>query len=162
MGELINRDTTLYRKFFKEQARLLGIKVQYRYPIDMDYTLHSQEDPLGYSEPIDLDIIFDASPKLKTLRKLGWVSEDPSDKPYMIQVPWDTPNLRKGCLIILPTPLPTAEGRVFRITDIQMDQIMPDSFYCKSAPYMEKMNALTPKDYKDKSYSFLKVDQDAT
>lgn len=162
MGELIRQDATLYRKLFKEQARLLGVHIQYKYPIDMEYTVHSQEDPKGYSEPIEMDIIFSESPKLTTLRKLGWVSEDPKDKPYLAQLPWDALNLRKGCLVILPVPIPSAESRVFKITDIQMDQIMPDSWYCKLAPKMEKMNTLTPKDYKDKSYTFLKVDQDAT
>lgn len=161
MGELFNKDATIYRKFFKEQAKLLGIKVQYCYPIDMEFTTHSQENPRGYSEPIDLDIIFDQSPKLKTLRKLGWVSEDKSDKPYMIQVPYDTPNLQKGCLIILPSPLPLAGSKVFKITDITVDQILPDSWYCKVAPKFEVMGKIKPEDYKDKSYSYLKVDQDA-
>lgn len=162
MGLLFQNDATIYREFFKEQAKLLGIRVQYRYPIDMEFTVHSQEDPRGYSEPIDMDVIFDQSPKLKTLRKLGWVSEDKSDKPYLVQVPYDTPNLQKGCLIILPSPIPNSEARVFKITDIVVDQILPDSWYCKLAPKLEKMNVLTSKDYEDKSYSFLKVDQDAT
>lgn len=160
MGELFKRDAELYRKFFKEQARLLGIHVQYQYPVDMDYTLHGQEDPKGYSELIELDVIFDQSPKLKTLKKLGWVSEDPSDKPYLVQVPYDTPNLQKGSLIILPAPLPLGESKVFKITDISVDQVLPDSWYCKLAPKFEKMNTLKPKDYQDKPNSFLRIDND--
>lgn len=160
MGELFKRDAEIYRKFFKEQAKLLGVRVQYQYPVDMKFTLHGQEDPLGYSEPVDIDIIFDQSPKLKTLRKLGWVSEDPSDKPYIIQVPYDTPNLQKGSLITLPAPLPLEPSKVFKITEITVDQILPDSWYCKVAPKFDKMNALEPKDYKDKPNSFLKVDND--
>lgn len=160
MGQLFNKDATIYRKFFKEQAKLLGIHVKYRYPIDMKFTTHGQEDPLGYSEPIELDIIFDQSPKLKTLRKLGWVSEDQSDKPYLVQLPYDTPNLQKGSLIILPSPINDDEG-VFKITDITVDQILPDSWYCKVAPKFEKMDAIKKEDYKDKPYSFLKVDNDA-
>lgn len=158
MGQLFQEDALIYREFFKEQAKLLGIQVKYQYPVDMDYTLHGQEDPKGYSEPVDLDIIFDQSPKLKTLKKLGWISEDPSDKPYMIQVPYDTPNLQKGSLIILPSPLPLVPSKVFKITDITVDQILPDSWYCKVAPKFEKKDALKPEDYKDKPYSFLKVD----
>lgn len=161
MGQLFQNDATIYRKFFKEQAKLLGIHVEYKYPIDMKFTVHSQEDPLGYSEPIEMDIIFESSPKLKTLRKLGWVSEDKSDKPYIIQVPYDTPNLQKGSLVILPAPESLSSSRVFKITDITVDQILPDSWYCKVAPKIEKQNALESKDYTDKSYSYLKVDQDA-
>lgn len=161
MGTLFNTDALLYRGFFKEQAKLLGIHVQYRYPIDMKFTTHGQEDPLGYSEPIELDIIFDQSPKLKTLKKLGWVSEDGSDKPYIVQVPYDTPNLQKGCLIDLPVPDPLCKSKTFKITDITVDQILPDSWYCKVAPKFEEMNKLTPNDYTDKSYSYLKIDNHA-
>ena len=161
MGELFKKDAEIYRKFFKEQAKLLGIKVKYRYPIDLKYSLHGQYDPLGYSEPIELDVIFDQSPKLKTLRKLGWVSEDPNDKPYIIQVPYDTPNLQRDCLFELPSPDPLTGKDVFRVTEINVDQILPDSWYCKLAPKFEKKDSLTENDYKDKSYSFLKVDQDA-
>jgi hypothetical protein len=162
LGDLFNQDAEIFREFFKEQAKLLGIKVKYRYPIDMKFTLHFQEDPLGYSEPIDIDIIFSQSPQLKTLKKLGWVSEDKSDKPYLIQMPYDTPNLQKGSLVILPVPAPLIGSKVFKITDITVDQILPDSWYCKVAPKFEDMDKLTLEDYKDKSYSFLKVDQDAT
>lgn len=158
MGTLFQKDATLFRKYFKEQARLLGIHVQYRYPIDQKFTIHGQEDPLGYSEPIEMDIIFSESPKLATLKKLGWVSEDPADKPYLVQLPYDTPNLQKGCLLDLPSPI--GESKTFKITEISFDQVFPDSWYCKVAPKFEKMNALTEKDYKDKPYSFLKVDDD--
>ena len=159
MGTLFNADATLYRNFFKEQAKLLGIHVQYQYPIEMDYTLHGQEDPVEYSTPIEMDIIFSESPKLKTLKKLGWISEDPNDKPYMIQVPYDAPNLQKGCLITLPSPLPLTPNRVFKITDITVDQVLPDSWYCKVAPKMEEFKAIKQEDYKNKSFSFLDVNE---
>lgn len=161
MGDLFRNDAEIYRKFFKEQARLLGIKVQYQYPVDMEFTTHAQENPRGYSVPIEMDIIFDQSPKLKTMKKLGWVSEDPSDKPYLVQLPYDAPNLQAGCLVTLPSPIPGSQSRVFKITDIAVDQILPDSWYCKVAPKIDKAGALKPEDYKDKSFSFLKVDQDA-
>ena len=158
MGQLFNNDALIFRNFFKEQAKLLGIHVKYQYPIDMKYTIHGQEDPLGYSEPIEIDIIFDASPKFKTLKRLGWISEDPEDKPYLIQVPYDTPNLQKGSLITLTAPLPLIPDRVFKITDIHVDQILPDSWYCKIAPKMDFMNVLQKSDYTEESFAFLNVD----
>lgn len=162
MGTLFQRDAELYRRYFKEQARLLGVHVQYQYPVDMDFTLHAQENPLGYSEPIEMDIIFDQSPRIKTLRKLGWVSKDKDDKPYIIQIPYDAPNLQKGCLITIPSPLPLEPSQVFKITEITVDQILPDSWYCKVAPKFEEMNKLKPKDYQDSPSAFLKVDNRAT
>jgi len=158
MGDLFRKDTTLFRSYFKEQAKLLGVKVLYRYPIDMEYTIHSTENPLGYSEPIEMDIIFDSSPKLRTMKRLGWVSESPDDKPYLAQLPFDSPNLQKGCLIDLPVPDPLTRSKTFRVTDIQVDQIFPDSYYCKLVPKFEEIT-LTKKDYADNSYSFLKVDE---
>lgn len=160
MGTLLQRDAEIYRTFFKEQAKLLGVRVQYMYPIDMEYTVHGQESPRGYSDPVDLDIIFTQSPKLKTLRKLGWVSEDGSDKPYIVQVPYGTPNLQKGSLLVLPAPLPLDTSRVFKVTDITVDPVLPDSWYCKVAPKIDKINALTPQDYQNKPNSFLKVKND--
>ena len=161
MGELFKRDAEIYRRFFKEQAKLLGIHVQYRYPVNMDYSLHGTDSPLGYSEPIELNIIFDQSPKLKTLKKLGWISEASNDKPYLCQVPYDTPNLQEGSLIEFDVPEPLTGAKVFRITDITIDQILPDSYYCKLVPKMEKQNVLTSDDYKEKSYTYLKVDNSA-
>ena len=162
MGELFKQDATIYRKFFKEQAKLLGIHAQYMYPIGLEFDLHGQESPQGYSQPIEMDIIFDQSPKLRTLRKLGWVSEDKSDKPYLIQLPYDAPNLQKGCLVVLPTPLPLLPSRVFKITDITVDQILPDSWYCKVAPKIDTRDTLTGHDYEDKPNSFLRVGNDPT
>lgn len=158
MGELFRNDATIFRKFFKEQARLLGIHVQYQYPVEMEFEHTGQENPLGYSELIEMDIIFDQSPKLTTLKKLGWVSEDPQDKPYVVQLPFDAPNLQKGCLLHLPAALPDMESRIFKITEIQSDQVFPDSWYCKVAPKFDEKDALKPKDYEEKPFSFLKVD----
>lgn len=160
MGELFNNDALIYRRFFKEQAKLLGIKVKYQYPVDMKFTNSGQENPKGYSEPIDMDIIFSQSPKLSTLRKLGWVSQDPSEKPYLVQLPYDAPNLQKGCLLILPAPDPLTSTNVFKITEITVDQILPDSWYCKVAPKFGEMNALKQEDYITNNNSFLKIEND--
>ena len=159
MGELYRKDLTIFRHYFKEQARLLGIKVLYQYPVEMEFTVHGQEEPLGYSEPMEMDIIFDASPKLATLKRLGWVSEDPSDKPYLVRLPYDAPNLQKGCLLTLPVPFPLSDARVFKITEISLDQVFPESYYCKVAPKLDKKE--TEKEveetYKEKPYGFLNV-----
>lgn len=161
MGSLFRKDAELFRRFFKEQARLLGIHVQYHYPVEMDFTVHGQERPIGYSDPIEMDIIFDQSPRMKTLRKLGWVSEDPADKPYIVQLPYDAPNLQKGCLIVIPSPRPLEPSREFKVTEITADQVLPDSWYCKVAPKVDHQFSIEKNDYKDKPNTFLKVGNDA-
>ena len=96
MGLLTQNDSTIFRSYFKEMAKLIGIRVLYQYPIDMNFTIYAEEVPKGFSEEIELDIIFDENPKVTTLRKYGWVSELPEDKPYMAALPFDTKNLCKG------------------------------------------------------------------
>ncbi len=168
MGTLFNKDLTLFRGYFKEQAKLLGIHVKYKYPIDPELNLHGRDAQLGFSEPIEMDIILSQSPKLSTLKRLGWVSEDPNEKPWLAQLPYDAPNLQKNCRILFDAPLPLGMFEddkgvgEFKVTEITVDQIFPDSYYCKLAPVFETPYTLKPENYKDKSYSYLKVDQDAT
>ena len=59
MGLLTKQDSTIFRNFFKEMAMLRGIQVIYQYPIDMEFSLHAEENPKGFSEPIPMDIIFE-------------------------------------------------------------------------------------------------------
>lgn len=156
MGLLTQKDSTIFRKFFKEMAKLRGISVAYQYPIDMNFTIYAEEDPKGFSEEIKMDIIFTENPKVTTLRKYGWVSQLPEDKPYMAELPYDAPNLCKGCRISIFPPLPLAPKRVFVITDIQANLEFPDSWVCKLAPVFEKKTT-NKLDYKDKNNVFINV-----
>ena len=157
MGQLVKADSTMFRSWFKEMAKLLGIRVIYQYPIDMKFTIYAEENPKGFSEEILMDIIFEENPKITTLRKYGWVSEIPDDKPYLAQLPFDAKNLCKGCRISIIPPLPLADKRVFVITDIQSNLQFPDSWMCKLAPvFFEKTeNKL---DYKDKNNVFMNLE----
>ena len=85
MGALTREDAKIYRSYFKEMARLRGINVLYQYPIDMNFSIYAEEDPRGFSEYIHMDIIFQENPKTTTLRKYGWISEIPDDKPYLAE-----------------------------------------------------------------------------
>lgn len=104
-----------------------------------------------------MDIIFTENPKITTLRKYGWVSEIPDDKPYMAELPFDAKNLCKGCRITMKAPLPLASDRVFVVTDIQANLQFPDSWACKLAPVF--FNKTTDKlDYSDKNNVFMNIE----
>ena len=118
MGLLTKEDSEIFRGCFKEMAKLRGIHELYKYPIDKSRTIHSELVVAKYSDTIETDVIFDTSPKLATLRRLGWVSETQDDKPYIIQVAYDLPELQYGCIITLPAPAGMS-GKDFRVTDIQ-------------------------------------------
>ena len=157
MGLLTKQDSTIHRNFFKEMAKLRGISVIYQYPIDMQFSIYAEEDPTGFSEEIPMDIIFDENPKMATLRRYGWVSEVPEDKPYIATLPYDAPNLCKGCWITIPPPFPLGEGRIFVITEISANLEFPDSWVCKIAPVM-KGKPQKPLDYSDTNFNFIKED----
>ena len=139
MGLLINSDAARFRNYFVEMAKLIGITVLYQYPIDMDYSTYGDENPLGFSEPTELDIIFEENPSIKTLKKLGWWVEHADRQPSTIQVPYDTPNLAKGCRVIIPDGL-NDKGRTFVITDIVANLQFADSWICKVAPVFHNKN----------------------
>ena len=157
MGLLTRNDANIFCGYFKEMAKLLGIKVLYQYPIDMQFTMYAEENPLGFSEEIQMDIIFEENPKITTLRKYGWVSETPDDKPYLAQLPMDALNLCKGCRISIVSPKPIESKKVFVITDIQANLQFPDSWACKLAPVM--FNKTDKKaDYSDSNNVFMNLD----
>lgn len=158
MGLLTRADSTLFRSYFKEMAKLLGIRVIYQYPIDMKFTMYAEENPKGFSEEILMDIIFEENPKITTLRKYGWVSEIPDDKPYLAQLPFDAKNLCKGCRVSIIPPLPLAEKRVFVITDIQSNLQFPDSWMCKLAPVFFNKTENKLDGYKDSNNVFMDLD----
>ena len=160
MGLLTRKDSTIFRSFFKEMAKLRGISALYQYPIDMKFSIYAEENPRGFSEEIPIDIIFTENPKTTTLRKYGWVTEVPEDKPYLAELPFDAKNLCKGCRIILPAPAPLANNRVFVVTDIQSNLEFPDSWMCKLAPvFFDKETEEKLEQYADKNNVFMNLDE---
>ena len=157
MGLLTQQDATMFRHYFKEMAKLRGIRVYYQFPVDMNLTVHAEERPAGFSEQIPIDIIFEQNPKVATLRRYGWVTEQNEDKPFICSLAYDVPNLSKGCRITIPSPNPIASDNTFVITDIKMNLEFPDCYVCKLAPVFKDVDTV-PKDITDTNTSLLKVE----
>ncbi len=102
MGLLTQQDSTMFRHYFKEMAKLRGIHVFYQFPVEMDLSTYAEERPMGFSEKIPIDIIFELNPKVATLRRYGWVTEQNEDKPFICSLAYDVPHLRKRCRITIP------------------------------------------------------------
>lgn len=136
MGLLTQQDSTLFRKFFKEMAKLRGISVKYIYPVDEDVTIYAEIKP-KFSSIFNLDIIFETLPKVKTLKNYGWFSENDENKPYIAYLPYDTPHIQTKSRIQIPTIGNEKEGKWFEITDIQQALEFPDTYICKLAPIYE-------------------------
>lgn len=151
MGLLTREDSTLYRGFFKEMARLRGIPVKYYYPARDEMTIHSEILP-EYSSPIEMDIIFETNPKVKTLKAIRWVSENPDDKPYIAMIPFDAPNLQTKCIIEIPPIGSVDSPRRFEITTINTLIEFPDCWTCTLAPLFD--NDKVKNDYGQTNYNY--------
>lgn len=158
MGLLTQNDARLFRGFFKEAAKLRGIPVQYSYPITVSTTIYAEYNP-EMSTPEDMDIIFIENPKPNTLKKIGWVSENKDDKPYIMLLPYDAKNLCTLCEVhISPIDTLSESPRVFRITKITTLLEYPDCWTCIVAPVFTTEPA--KENYDQTNYNYLKSSED--
>lgn len=159
MGLLINSDAELLRHFFKEAAKLRGIQVLYQYPIDMTFSKYAEEDPRGYSEFEEIDVIFEENPNIRTLKRYNWITEDRQEVPYMCHFCYDTKKLSKGCRIQIPSPTEDGGGRLFVVTDIRTSLEYPEAWTCKLAPVFHKKPnpEVVEKQIKENPESYIKV-----
>lgn len=154
MGLLTQKDVRIYRGWFKEMAKLRGIPVKYRYVTSADILLHAEIEPT-LSDPINMDIIFETNPRTNTLKKIGWVSENPNDKPYIAMLPYDSPNLTVEARIEMDTidAIPTSPTKIFRVTTINSLLEYPDCWVCTIAPVFQTE---PPKlDYDQSNYNYI-------
>lgn len=133
MGLLTDKDSTVFRSWFKEMCKLHGFRVGYQYPLGTTKTIHSEPN-MPMSIPIDLDIVFNENPTLDTLRKHGWVTEIGEQKPVVAQVPYDTPNLQRYSRIIIPPVGTIIDARIFEVTAISTILEYPDCWTVRLAP----------------------------
>lgn len=165
---LINKDAILKRKEWVEVAKLLGQpNCKYMYLMDdAKFTIHGEVRGT-YSEPQDIPIIWMKIPDQETAHSLGWVAVLSDDKPYIAQIPWDTPNLRPGCRIqIMYAGDSTVDdesnpGVMFRITRVYTMSRYPSCRMVQLAPEVESSLKIGTDGSESKNYSFLNVDQNS-
>ena len=137
MGLLNRSDSKIFRQYFIEMVKLIGQSVGYQYIVKRETTIHS-EDNSKFSMPIRIDILFDENPTVDTLNTLGWMSEMNEQKPIVINMPYNTPNLTVDARIIVESFDGVARPRVFRITKIVSDLEFPDAFTCAIVPVFDQ------------------------
>lgn len=145
-GMLTHADAKIWRQYFREMVKLLGIRVLYRAPKPgKDYTLYRELDA-NYEEPILVGCIFDQHPTQQTLRKIGWVSELNENSSF-IHVDYDLP-LEQGGLFIIPSGLDEGKGRLFRIVRMQNSIVYPASIVCEIVPeYIDNFETIADMDH---------------
>lgn len=169
MGLLNREDSRIFRQYFKEMVKLIGQSVGYQYIVERKYTIHS-EDNSKLSAPIRMDVLFDENPTVDTLNRLGWVSELNEQKPIIVNMPYDTPNLSVNARLLIESVDGTPRPRVFKITQIESDLEFPDAYTCAAVPIFdqyaqknqytlvnhEKINQdESPRTSKDQPYSYI-------
>ena len=137
MGLLNRSDSTMYRGYFTEMCKLIGISVGYQYVTKQELTIHS-EDNCELSMPIRLNIIFDENPSVKTLNKLGWITEIGEERPIIATLPYNTPKLTVNARLIVESIDGTPRPRVFKITKISSDLEFPDAYTCAIVPVYDQ------------------------
>lgn len=149
----------IYRKYFKEMVKLLGIRVLYRQVKNSKHWTTYAELEANYEKPILVGCLFDNHPDQQTAKKLGWISELQSDT-MLIHVSYDLP-VQLGDLFIVPSGLDNTKGRLFRVTKISNQMVYPASITCAIVPeYEDTFKQETSYDYSHKSYTLLNREED--
>lgn len=135
-GTLLSPDIKIYRSYFEEMVKLLGIQVVYYAPRPgKHYTLHT-EIATNFQEPEVIGVIFNEYPDQKSMKKLGWNSEL-QEGSSLISVPYDLHDIQAGALFAIPSGLDHTSGRLFRVTQLTNTMVYPASITCEIVPEYE-------------------------
>ena len=141
-GNLTQKDAILKREEWKEMARMMGmpgVKYQYIIPGTEHYTSHAELRGT-YSELVDIPMLWIEVPDEETANNLGWLSVLENDKPYLAQLPYDTPHLKIGCRLSIPfvgdsqVEGEDGEPEIFRITRTYVNSRFPNCRMVQLAP----------------------------
>lgn len=152
MGLLTQNDAKIIQQYFKEMAALLGIRVNYRYPVDEKVTVHS-EIQCSFSDIVPIDIVFQQNPSIKTLKNIGWVSETADDKPYIAMFPIDTVGLQTKAQIEIPPVGQAIPSRWFEVTSIQTLLEYPDCYITTVVPVFDSKQPRV--DHEQTNYNYV-------
>lgn len=154
-GILLNKDAKIYRQYFREAVKLIGIYVLYRAPkLGKHYTTYLEIED-NYEEPLLVGCLFNEHPDQKTLKRIGWVAElQPNAS--LIQVDYDLPGLQQGALFIVPSGIDGAKGRLFRVTSITNNMVYPSSVTCEIVPeYEDTLDEGVIYDYSETDFNLI-------
>lgn len=164
LNNLIGSDIKLMRDRYDEALKLQGISCVYQFPYLPDSNIQGEAVVDSYSEPLDINIFFEGSPKITTFKRFGWVVESSKDLPFLIHCSFNLPHLQKDSIFRIAGQYTELPDRVFRVTEISYDLQCPDHIVCQVVPvYDDNITGRTEVEVKqtfNKSSHFLKTDID--
>lgn len=165
LESLIQKDIVLMRKRYDEALQLQGIPCTYQFP-----NLASTDDvgnPLidSYSNLIKTHIFFEGNPKIKTIKRYGWVVANSDELPFLIHCSWNLPHVQKDSVFRIAGQYSEVGERVFRVTALSYDIQCADHLVAQVVPCYDEKNLVGRTDKEvartyNKSNRFLKQSTD--
>ena len=159
-GILLNEhNIKLQRSYFDQMVRLLGVNVKYFPLINKQWSEYSEI--IAHPEyGITIGCIFTDHIDQRTQKKLGWNSEL-VEGALLANLPYNTPDIQVGCLILIPSGIDNTPPRLFRITRMSTIMIYPASIACECVPeYANSIPASHTEDFVNSSMQVLMKDPD--
>ena len=158
-GVLLTPDIKIYRDYFEELVRLIGIQVVYYAPRPgKHYTVYTEIRD-NYQEPEVIGTIFEEHPNQKSMKKMGWASEL-QDGASLIHVSYDLHDIQKGALFAIPSGLDNTKGRLFRVEELQNSMVYPASIACLIVPEWEDTLPISKMDHTHSNFNLLSDEGD--
>ncbi len=150
---LIRDDIILVRKRYDEALEMKGIPVKYQFPNLAESNPHGESLVDSYSEEIPTYVFFDSNPKVKTIKRYGWVVENDENLPFLIHCSFNLPHVQKDSIFRISGEYSEVPDRIFRVTDIAFDLQVPDHIVCKIVPVYDNQIVGRTKKEEEKIYS---------
>ena len=161
---LIQDDIKLMRARYDEALEMQGIEARYQFPHLNTTNTQGESVVDSYSDFIDTHVFFETTPKVKTLKRFGWVVENHENLPFLIHCSWNLPHLQKDCIFRISGQYSELPERVFKVTDLSYDLQAPDHLVATIIPvYENQIVGRTDKEVSsiyNKSNRFLKTNDD--
>lgn len=134
LASLIQSDITLMRDRYDEALELQGIPCKYQFP-NLAQTNDQGETLVdSYSEEIDTHVFFDGNPKIKTIKRYGWVVANNDELPFLVHCSWNLPHVQKDSVFRIAGQYAEVGERVFRVTALSYDLQCADHLVAQVVP----------------------------
>lgn len=138
LNNLIGDDIKLMRARYNEALELQGVQCTYMYPTLNSTNAQTESVVDQYSLPIETQIFFEGSPKVRTFKRFGWVVENDRDLPFLIHCSFDLPHVQRDSIFKIAGQYTELPERIFKVTEISYDIQAPDHIVCQVIPVYDK------------------------
>lgn len=115
-------EVNLKRSMALEYFNMHGIDSQF-YAISVEQSNLYDDDNHIYEEPVNIPVIFQQFPDIRTLKKLGWFVGDTEDLPILMYIPFydlegNEIAVKDNVKISLPIEVPSLDTKTFKVKKI--------------------------------------------